>query len=396
MEYTISDKKRILTHVLKTNGLTNEEANLFLSHKLLNSAEVYNGFYKDISYSKVISFFNPTNEFVNIFDIKGLEFKNSSFIDALLNIYRPESIYQNLGSFNFDKFHDSLKHSNFQLIEKDGKYYVFGDGNHRALLMLFQYYVEYIKLLKSNPSSKQIKEFNEKMHITAPVIHLDHDYNLLHFLREKYYDSNNYGNTEIDYLKHISNGKFNEKPVITYNKGKGYYNMTYKGLEFKKISPEEIIQFISELDNKKIKNNYYINKNSFVLSNSHFGVAKVPAPEVQSVDTYISKCNFRDLSFNYFISGDFSTKKFSLVFGGKDYGDKLNPDFNKINKFLEENKNLLNYKRVQDRYSSKEPIFTFYNYLNECKYENLDFNEAMTLINTIEKLNNLIIKPKQR
>ena len=49
-------------------------------------------------------------------DTEEKEVYSSSFYNCLLNIYRPESIFDNLGKFDKEKFQRSLNITNFKLI----------------------------------------------------------------------------------------------------------------------------------------------------------------------------------------------------------------------------------------------------------------------------------------
>ena len=178
--YSTEEKRmEAIDRVLSRHGLTSHDISFLLQKKLFDSSIIKNNYDEsDFSYREIIGLFQPKTEIVDITKIIGLEFENMRHLnDALLNIYRPESIFDNLGEFDFDKFYKSLNSydSNYELIEKNGNYFVNGDGNHRTILMLFQYYLEYAKLTKENASQEQFDELKQKFQIKVPVIHLDHN-----------------------------------------------------------------------------------------------------------------------------------------------------------------------------------------------------------------------------
>lgn len=381
MEYTREQKKAIIENVLKENGLTFSDLYPLFDKEMVSSSEVkHDKTSSGISYDRVSSFFSPKMEEVDIRDIAGLEYKSGSFYDCLLNIYRPESIFNNLGHFDYQKFHDTLSSSNFQLIEKDGKYYVNGDGNHRVLLMIFQLHMQLARLTKLHAPKWMIYKLLDQSKITVPVIHLNHKENLLKFLDE--YSLRNLGDFEQDFINSFLDCK-NYRNIV-YNKESNTYSINYKGIKRNELTSNEALEIMSSIENIDVQNNIFYNDDSFILFNKHFGLMDVPKKEIKRCDNIISNLNLPKTKFSYFLEGSYWGENYSLHIGNYSYTDEIS-NIKEINNFIEDHLDILKSHDVRDVYEQHTCLY-------EKTYDNITFAEAKKIIDTLEELENLILK----
>lgn len=381
MEYTREQKIAIIENVLKENGLNFSDLYPLFNKEMISSSEVK----KDetssgISYDRVSSFFSPKMEEVDIRNIVGLEYKSGSFYDCLLNIYRPESIFENLGNFDYEKFHKTLKNSNFQLIEKDGEYYVNGDGNHRVLLMIFQLHMQLARLVKLRAPEWMIHKLLNQSKITVPVIHLNHKENLLKFLDT--YSLSPLGAFEQDFINSFLDGK-NYRDIV-YDKESNTYSINYKGIKRNELTSNEALEIMSSIENIDVKNNIFDNDEGFILFNEHFGLIDIPKEEIKRCDKIISNINLPKTKFPYFLEGSYWSEKYSLHIGNCSYTDEIS-NIKEINNFIENNLNILKANDVRDVYEQHTSLY-------ERNYDNITFGEAQKIIDTLNKLESLIIK----
>ena len=380
MEYTLNEKKALIDKVLSENGLTlNDLSGLFLKQMTSSSEIRREKTSSGISYDRVSSFFTPTMEEIDIENIAGLEYKSGSFYNCLLNIYRPESIFDNLGKFDKEKFQRSLNITNFKLIEKDGKYYVHGDGNHRVLLMLFQYYTGLARLKRLNAPPWMIHKYINSFKITAPVIHLNHKESLLKFLDE--YNLETFDGFEQDFINSFL--EKNSYRSISYDKDSNTYSICYKGFKKNDLTPNETLETLASIEKIKCKNNIFYNDHRFILFNKHFGLMDIPGDHVMRCDQIISNLKLPNAKFPYFIDGSYYGEKFDLCIGNSFYTDKIS-NIREINRFIEDNLDVLKADRVEDIY---EPANSIY----EKKYQNLPLEEIIKIVNIYKKLEDLIL-----
>lgn len=386
MYSTIEGRKKAINNVLNSHGLTFNDISFFMNKNLTDSSEILNTYDEsDFSYREIIGLFKPKIETVDITKIKGLEFDSKNVLDSLLSIYRPESIFNNLGKFDLDKFYKSLSSfdSNYELIEKNGNYYVNGDGNHRTLLMLFQYHLEHAKLTKANASKKQFEALSKKFQLKLPVLHLQHDKELITELKKL--DRPYFEGFTSDFVRNILPKKYNYDCYLTKNE-----NLTYdiycKGIIKENCSSEETIKFIKNINNINLNNHFFFKNNSFILYNNHIGVTNIPKDRVLVMDEKIKDLKLKDIGIDYFINVDFQTKAISLDFAQKDYGAKYDIDKNLVSKFQEENKNLF----------GDEEIIDYFGYLKDFHFDNLSMKEALQIVDKMKQLNEIATKKSSR
>ena len=386
--YSTEEKRmEAIYRVLSRHGLTSHDISFLLQKKLFDSSIIKNNYDEsDFSYREIIGLFQPKTEIVDITKIIGLEFENMRHLnDALLNIYRPESIFDNLGEFDFDKFYKSLNSydSNYELIEKNGNYFVNGDGNHRTILMLFQYYLEYAKLTKENASQEQFDELKQKFQIKVPVIHLDHNQELISELMKmkRTYFEGFCG----DFTKNILPKKYTHDCYLTQNEDKTY-DIYCKGVIKKNYSSERAIEFIKNINNMQLNNNFFYDNGSFILYNKHIGVTNIPKDKVSVMDTRIKDLNLDDIGVDYFINVDFETRKISLDFAQKDYGAKYNVDKSVISRFQKENKDIF----------GEEEVIDYFGFSKEFHFDNLSMKDALKIIDKMKQLNVIATKKSSR
>ncbi len=132
------------------------------------------------------------------------------------------------------------------------------------------------------------------------------------------------------------------------------------------------------IDSIKINNDFLFKNNRFAISNKFWGIKNIPYSDIEFIDKKISSISFPKLSFDYFLSGDFERKKFSLKFNCFDYGNIV-VNREKLNKFIDDN----------------EEILTFSNFFNEMSFKNLSFGDAKNIISTMAKLDNLILNKRK-
>lgn len=387
MDYTLSQKRAIIRDVLAEDGLTLNDMSRFFSRTMTSTSEIeHRTTPSGISYGKVSSFFTPSMEEIYIEDIVGLEFATNSFYDCLLNIYRPESLFENLGKFDREKFQRTLSSSNFELIEKDGKYYVHGDGNHRVLLMLFQYYKGLARLKKLNAPAWMFHKYIGESKITVPVIHLDHKESLLNFLDK--YSFEVFEPLEQDFINSFT-GK-NSYRTIVYNQENNTYSFYYKGFEKHELTPNETLRALSNIENISCENKVFFNDDLFILFNEHFGLMDIPSDHVMRCDEIISNLRLPDTKFPYFIDGSYDCECFDLHIANSSYTDKI-ANVIEINRFIEDHLDILKADRVEDVY---EPATCLY----ERKYTNIPLEKAIEIVNVFKKLEDLILinEPKRK
>lgn len=381
MDYSQEDKKLIINNVLSKNGLRLIDMNHLFSKKMTDATEIRNTRSScNIPFSKIIHFFEPNIEEVSVFDITGLEFKSGSYLGCLLDIYRPESIYKNLGDFDFDKFYKSLSTTNFLLIEKNGNYYVNGDGNHRILALMFMAYMKQAKFKKLNAPVFMQKMLHEKVKIKVPVIHLQHDDDLIMFLND-YYDSEHFGILEQDYINELT-GRKNYRS-ITYDRISKSYSMSYKGFEYKNMSSFDTLQKMKKIESIGTSNNLYYKNGFFTLTNKHFAVSSIPKDNLYKWDELMNKITLPDTKFEYFLDTDANGKEFNLHIANCMYTDDIN-NMDQINRFLEQKLDVLEASEPSDVYFPSTCLY-------EKKYEKISFKKAITIINTLKELEDLIL-----
>lgn len=380
MDYTLEDKNNIIKNILRANNLTPNDLSQLFSKRMTSTSEIRRKRTADgISYEHIASFFSPSIEEIDIKDIEGLEYRTNSFYDCLVNIYRPESIFENLGKFDIQKFYKTVNDSNFMLIEDNGKYYVHGDGNHRSLLMLFQYYLGLAKLQKRNAPTWYVKDYINRSKIKVPVIHLNHKDNLLKFLNDN--TSDIFDDFEQDYIGTFLEGQ--KYKSISYDKKSNTYSIYYKGFKRQGLSSDEALDLMEDIESIKCKNNIFYNYDSFILFNNHFGLVDVPRNDVMRCDEIISKFHLPRTTFQYFIDGAYYGEKFDLHIGNSIYTENIK-NIGEINNFIEKNLDVLKADCVEDIY---EPANSLY----ERKYENITLEEAITIVNVLKELEDLIL-----
>lgn len=387
MEYTLEERNNIIMNVLRANNLTANDLSPLFSRRMTSSSEIKNKkTTSGMSYEHIAGFFSPSMEEIDIKDIAGLEYRSTSFYDCLMSIYRPESIFDNLGKFDRKKFYDTLPDSNFVLVEDNGKYYVHGGGNHRSLLMLFQYYLELAKLQKANAPLWLIKSHINHSKLFVPVIHLNHKENLLKFLDETANSSNAFDAFEQDYINTFLEGK--NYRSISYDKESNTYSIYYKGFERQELTSDEALKLMENIESIKCKNNLFYHHGSFILFNKHFGLVDIEKEDVMRCDEIISKFKLPDTKFQYFIDGSYYGSSFDLQIGNCIYTDEIK-NIQEINHFIEDNLDVLKADSIEDIY---QPATCLY----EKKYENLSLEEAIKIVNVYKKLEDLIIINEQR
>lgn len=383
---TIEDRKKTIVNVLNHHNLTLDDISFFLSQNLTNSSKIINSYDEsDFSYREIIGFFTPKNETIDITKITGLDFDGMTVHDTLLKIYRPESIFKNLGEFDINKFYNSLKSydSNYELVEKNGNYYVNGDGNHRTLLMLFQYHLEHAKLIKEKAPKSEFDKLKKKFEVQVPVIHLQHDKTLISELQKmdrKYFE----GLTN-DFVRSILPKKHVYDCYLTKNKD-NTYDVFCKGITKTNLTTQNTIDFLKKVNNINLNNNFFYKNNLFILYDKHIGVTNIPKERLSIMDDKISDLNLNDIGIDYFIKVDFKTKEISLDFATKDYGARYDVDHNLVNKFQKEHKDLF----------GDEEIIDYFGYLKEFHFDNISMKEALKIVNTMKQLNDIATKKSSR
>ena len=397
MDFSRENRAKHIKDVLEKNGLTLNDFESFLLRPLNYSSKLYRT-YKTNSYTygDIANCFIPNEETISMDDIVGLEFNTPDILEALLTIYRFESLYENLGNFNFEKYYESLNNSNFTLTEKGGKYYVYGDGNHRALLMLFQYNLEIKKLEKAGTPMFMIQQLKDKLKIKAPVIHLKHNKDFLDFIinskKEHDYLKSSRSGIQSDFMNSHLPEAAEDDFLLQLNNDSKTYNFFYKGFLYRNLTDWQVVDSIKKVNGYGFKNDFLACENGkYIISNNHFGMENIPNDKVLNIDDSISQIEFPNMSFGYFIKNTYPSKTFSIDFEGKDYGDeKINHSV--IRKFVEDNADLLYSKRKD----YQEEILTNQNYLNDLHFENLSFERMIEVVNIMKSLDDLILNNKTK
>lgn len=391
MNYSVEERLDYIKEILKKHGLTLEDFHDFLSRPVENSSATYNQKNENnIIYGDIIGCFIPSMEKISMNDIVGLEFNADNMLDAFLKIYRFDSLYNNLGNFNQEKYENSLKNSNFQLFEKNGKYYVNGDGNHRALLMLFQYNLEIERAKKLGYSDESIQKLRDSLTISAPVIHLKHDNffekSIVSTKRISTSISRELSALETDFIHEFLPSNLENDFAVQFNKNTNTYNYFYKGFTGFKKSNTDVINDVKNIDDLDLKNYFLKYGNKYLITQNHFGMSNIPQDKLKKIDEMVFDIELPDMSFEYFAKNTYPNKTFDLCFAGKDYGN-ISIDFNVLNEFIENNSEIL----FSNRSDSNEQIFTYQNYLNDLHFKNLSYSQMKKIIDTMERLDTLIL-----
>lgn len=383
---TIEDRKKVIEEVLKNHNLTIDDISFLSKIMLTDSSSIQNKFDENgFNNKQIISYFKPKFETVDITRIKGLEFDDMDFINSLLNIYRPEPIFENLGEFDFNKFNKSLSSfsSNYGLIEKNGNYYVYQDGNHRTLLMLFQYYLEFAQLKKENAPQEKFDQLKKKYTINVPVLHLDHDKDLLETI-------SGVGKTYFEGLAGDFIGKLLPRGYLydcylTKNEN-STYDIYYKGVKKENCDKKEIIDTISAINSINLDNYFLYDNGAFVICNEHIGAINVPKEKLFIMDKKISELELKDIGIDYFINVDYKTKNISLHFAQKDFGARYDIDNRSINEFRDKHKDIFGDSELIDSFG----------YMDDLHYDNITMEEAKKIIGVMKELNTIATKKSTR
>lgn len=388
-------KLNALEKILKINNLSLEEVSSYLNFKLTNSNDILNKKVDqaNFTYNDVTACFNPKNEKVKVVNISGLDYENKTFLNTLLSIYRDQELFENLGKFDIDKFNDSLKkNSNFLLIEIDNKYMVHGDGNHRTLLMLFELILQTSKMKKNGSSAREINDFINNFTVDVPVIHLKHNNLLIGEVLKRKQEKEYSSNLTEDFLTNIQKSKKIKDLYIEYNKDNNNYNLYYKGFKINGLNSHGVISKMQQIDSLKLSSNIQKNNNTYVLYKDRMVIKDIDVSELKYYDNLIKNTNLQDISTDYIItSSALKPNSYNLFFQGKDYYLDEKIDRKNIDKFIKDNELYLNYHRTDNN-----EIIDYFNQLNDLSYKNISLNQALQIIDKVNKLDNLMLEAKKR
>lgn len=380
-----------IINFLKEQELSVPIFNSLSFEPLKNSANIYQDYNEHgQSYGSILSYFQPSLETIEMSKIGGIDFDEGNLLEVMSSIYRNEEIINNLGKFDMAKFNNSLKSgsSNYELIELNDKYYVNGDGNHRTLLMIFQYYMTLTSLIQNKCSYEAISRFKKEAVFNAPVVHLEHDPKLIYNAENLYNKISKIGGFEFDYIKNNTSKKTNGKNFfLKYNKENDKYFVYYNGITRDNLNPAQALDFLEQLNNLDLNNNILLSNNVYFLHNKYIGVKNVPSNKIYDIDKAITNLNLEDMNIDYFIDFDFKTKKAKLNISSKDYGNNTKASLDTINNFIEKNNHIFSLNKKKP---DEDGLFTFFNFLNEMEFENISMDKAKEIINTVHSLDKTI------
>lgn len=388
MDYNKDERLDVLKNILVKNGLTFENLNDFLFSPHVSTSKIERMLaFSNISNNKITNYFVPSEERIPVKDIVGLDFEGDNIMDIFLKIQRFDVLAKNLGNFDEKKYYEDIKNSNFALLEKDGKYYVFGDGNHRVLLMLFKLRLTEARLKRKGANKNIIDQLVEDTMISAPIIHLKHDKNLLNRLidfEESIYEKNSErGDYQKNFMEEYWPKGVTREFFLQYNKENNTYNMFYKGFGYANLSSVQVIEVINKIESYNFENDFYKYGDKFVISNKHYAIDNLPFEEALKMDKFLAKIDFEDFNIDYFIKTSYPDKTFTIDFKAKDYGD-ININHIVVNNFIKYNSNIFNLN------TNDEEVLTHYNCLNNLHFENLDFDLLVAVFNTVKDLDKCI------
>lgn len=375
-----------LKNVLKEHNLELKDMNNLFNKRLVNSDDVKYSFdSNNFQYSEIAGLFEPGMEFVSAENIVGLQFNSGTFLDTILSIYKDTSFFNNVGNFDLKKFNKSLEDKTFCLIEKDGKYYVNGDGNHRCLLFLFQYHLELTKAIKRNASNEHLQLIKNKFNIMMPVIHLKHDKELIETLLDLQQEhkplKNNAKSFICEYLPNDSGINFSIKQNIDNT-----YNFYYKGIEKRSATKKEILDLCKKINQIEIDNNFIFDNKKVIIYNDYVGVRNVPFEDIYIEDDNINFLKLKDIGVGYFLEIDNSTNKAFLSFDNKSFDDANKTMISNAKLFLQHHKPLLKNKINIDSFG----------YLEQSFFDNITPVEAKKIIEIMKELNDVLTKKNNR
>lgn len=381
-----NNKLMTLKKVINQHNLEIKDLDNLLNKRLIDSDSIkYDFDSNNFQYNEIAGLFEPNMEFVDVENIAGLQFNSGTFLDTILSIYKDNSFFDHIGNFDIKKFNKSLEDKTFCLIEKDGKYYVNGDGNHRCLLMLFQYHLELAKDIKRNASKEHIQAIKNKFNIMMPVIHLKHDKKLLETLIDLQQShkslKNNAKSFICEYLPNDSGINFSIKQNIDKT-----YNFYYKGIEKKSVTKKEILDLCKKINEIELDNNFIFDGKKVIIYNDYVGVRNVPFEDIYIEDDNINFLKLKDIGIGYFLEIDNSTNKAFLSFDNKSFDDANKTMISNAKLFLQHHKPLLKNKVNIDNFG----------YLEQTFFDNITPVEAKKIIEIMKELNNVLTKKNNR
>lgn len=324
------------------------------------------------------------------FENSGYNHSGTRLIDWFMyeNASANPFVFNNIGDFKFDIVESYVNTKKVYpiVIDNEGNIFNNGDGNHRLLTIMLQYFVEQ----QSARGSKAHQRIDDKYKMTLQVDYL-HKRELIELLGEEKFnlDSSNKESTYPYMIRKFREDVASQEDfLVTYNSRTKQYKYDFNGDTFEGTS-EQLIKFLKTKKQSKIMTfnkgeTYYISSSNVVLRTKderkynkmlkdvkEMAVAKKePYLVVKDMDTntydivmppiYIAKPENRKKYMEFFIKNKIENGRFILK-------EKSNVDIAKI-------KNEFEFCKVGD-----------FMCIDEIKYRNLTKSEYERLLPIIKK-----------
>lgn len=402
------EKLEILKQILKANGLSYDDAEVFgfFNEERQTQPELFDDDVQRYDYSVNVK---PELETVSPLDFENAYYAHGQGIKTLLDWFMYENagsnplVWENAGNPTFDikiSFEAEKKRDPI-LKDLNGRYFNYGDGNHRLATLIINCIIDFVKAKTEDKKKAVVKKYSMTLPVQIPITS-----HLSELLYKDYCKINPFGESifpeQVRQYRTSSFENFNDsRYFVTYDKKTKLFKYNFNGVEFEGTQ-DELIDFMYE---KKEETEpimqwcadgvYYLSCNNQVFKSTN----------KEQIDNLIPKVKkaYAENKFelnNYLEVKDLQTNTYEICYSGDYFNDKEQgkiiatnvealllddkncPYFNKL-----ENANFWRGK-LADEVKRAFAYFGGFN-LPELKFANLtkeEYVQAKQMFNDLDKL----------